>query len=101
MRHRKLTAIRTETLEQWIVRRQRIADVMADCEQCGASEWLSITDACMTSRLTSAELCGLAEGGAIHSSHTSEGHLLICAASLWEFPETRIEDPNENLKTNK
>ncbi|HUR99211.1 MAG TPA: hypothetical protein VMZ26_14180 [Pyrinomonadaceae bacterium] len=85
MRRKKLTAIRTETVEQIVIRGTFGAAAHLSCGRCGTSSvWLSIADACVVSEFSLVELCRFAATGEVHSSQTTEGHLLICGQSLTE-----------------
>lgn len=83
MHRNKITAIRTDTIEQWTFSRSIGVSEDIVCEICGAaSEWLSLAYAMQASGLSAAAVCTLAESGTLHSIQTREGHLLICKVSL-------------------
>lgn len=83
MHRKKITAIRTDTIEQWTFRRPIGLWENTDCDMCGGpSEWLTLACASQSTGLSTAAVCALAESGGFHAIQTCEGHLLVCKTSL-------------------
>lgn len=80
MRRRKITAVRTETIESWFIRSPSAGGF---CSACGREPvWLSLAEACRAGGWSAADACLLVETGGLHGLETPEGHLLICGNSL-------------------
>ena len=70
-----------EQVEQFAIRRSN--RLIAHCPQCSTDmEMLSLDEAVITGGLNARQLIAQVESGAIHSSETPQGFLLLCAASL-------------------
>jgi hypothetical protein len=77
---RTRTEITVETDRWVVVERQRKS---AWCPTCSRQvDMFNVDDAAIFARVNSRTIFHWAESGALHSSETSEGLLLICAHSL-------------------
>jgi len=81
MYRRKLTTIKTQTIEQVVISVVNADPGVSDCADCG-SGLLALAEAESEYGLSVAALRNLIESGRIHSSQTIDGHLLICRRSI-------------------
>lgn len=82
MERRKTVAIRTDTLEQWIVRSVTDMGSRFPCDVCGPTVWVTVGVAATATELTIQEICRFTANGRFHSTLGPGGGLLICASSL-------------------
>ena len=84
-RNAKKISIETEESETVVVRLIGKASLTAFCEKCGAeANMLDLDSAVNYSGQPARLLLREIDSGAVHSTETESGHLLICAASLPE-----------------
>ena len=83
MKNAKKILITSATSEIFILRRGRQNAIRGFCEICEAEvEMLDLNAAVSVFRLGTREIIRQMETGAIHSTDTAGGHLLVCTESL-------------------
>lgn len=88
MENAKKIFITTREHEIFIVRHGAPNTVFGFCENCQTEvEMLSFDRAVTLSGKRTRELIRQTESGAIHSTETENGHLLVCRRSLKDFCE--------------
>jgi hypothetical protein len=61
----------------------KVKAMTAWCEECGKqSHWLTVDDTALLLGITSRMVFRQAEAGALHSTETCEGLLMVCLGSL-------------------
>ena len=88
MKKIKKIFITTNEHEIFIVRRGAEKTLSGFCESCGEEvEMLTLDQAVAQSGTRTLEIIRQIESGAIHSTETENGHLLVCRRSLKDFYE--------------
>ena len=87
MYRRKLTTIKTQTIEQLVISVITADHGVNGCADCG-SGLLALAVAESECGLSLATLRELTESGQIHFSETADGHLLVCRRSIKAFNES-------------
>ena len=83
MKNAKKILITSATSEIFIIRRGRQKTFRGFCTNCAAeTEMLDLHSAVTVFGLGTRELICQIETGAVHSSETASGHLLVCTESL-------------------
>jgi hypothetical protein len=84
MKNSKKTLVTTATSEIFIIRRGAVQKtIRAFCPNCQIqTEMLELNSAVTAFRIGARRLIGQIEIGAIHSTETANGYLLICEKSL-------------------
>jgi len=73
----------------------KVRSMTAWCEECGKqSYWLTVDDTALLLGLTSRTIFRQAEAGALHSTETREGLLLVCLGSL----RTEADSPDPQIR---
>ncbi len=91
MENAKKILVTTEEHEIFIVRRGAEKTLSGFCETCGDEvEMLTLDQSVARSGKRARELIRQTESGAIHSTETETGHLLVCRRSLKDFYEEKL-----------
>jgi hypothetical protein len=79
----KKILIESETIETFTLRIKGSQTVRLYCSECDViEEMLELNDAADVAGVPAREVLGLLAASVLHSPETTQGHLLICRASL-------------------